>query len=49
LGVGKAWVERACAEQGVPVNSDPVALRHRDILGEARAAREATRKNRRKA
>jgi hypothetical protein len=38
-----AWVERTCAEQGVPVKlSDPVALRRiADILGEARDAREA--------
>lgn len=38
----KAWVERSCAEQGVPVKlSDPVALRRiADILGEARDARE---------
>lgn len=37
-----AWVERSCAEQGVPVKlSDPVALRRiADILGEARDARE---------
>ena len=42
----KAWVERTCAEQGVPVKlSDPVALqRIADILGEARDAREAARK-----
>jgi hypothetical protein len=34
----KAWVERSCAEQGVPVKlSDPIALqRIADILGEAR-------------
>ena len=46
-----AWVERACAEQGVPVKlSDPVALRRiADILGEARDAREAARKNTRAA
>ena len=38
----KAWVERTCAEQGVPVKlSDPVALRRiADILGEARDERE---------
>ena len=38
----RAWVERASAEQGVPVKiSDPVALRRiADILGEARDARE---------
>jgi hypothetical protein len=44
-----AWVERSCAEQGVPVKlSDPVALRRiADILGEAREAREkGTRKGR---
>ena len=37
-----AWVERARAEQGIPVKlSDPVALqRIADILGEARDARE---------
>jgi hypothetical protein len=43
----EAWVERACAEQGVPVKlSDPVALRRiADILGEAREARaKGTRK-----
>ncbi len=47
-----AWVERACAEQGVPVKlSDPVALqRIADILGEAREAREkAARQNSRAA
>ena len=38
----REWVERTCAEQGVPVKlSDPVALRRiADILGEARDARE---------
>jgi hypothetical protein len=38
----KAWVERTCAEQGVPVKlSDPLTLqRIADILGEARDARE---------
>lgn len=38
----KAWVEWACAEQGVPVKlSDPLALRRiADILGESRDARE---------
>jgi hypothetical protein len=38
----KAWVERSCAEQGVPVKlSDLIALqRIADILGEAREARE---------
>ena len=43
----KAWVEGACAEQGVPVKlSDPVALRRiADILGEARDAREADRRS----
>jgi hypothetical protein len=47
----KAWVERTCAEQGVPVKlSDPVALRRiADILGEARDAREAARKDSRTA
>jgi hypothetical protein len=47
----KAWVERTCAEQDVPVKlSDPVALRRiADILGEARDAREAARKNNRAA
>jgi hypothetical protein len=37
-----AWVERSCAEQGVPVKlSDPLALaRIADILGAARDARE---------
>jgi hypothetical protein len=47
----KAWVERACAEQGVPVKlSDPVTLqRIADILGEARDAREAARKGTRAA
>lgn len=39
----KAWVERSCAEQGVPVKlCDPLALsRIADILGRARDAREA--------
>ena len=39
----KAWVERSCAEQGVPLKlSDPLALaKIADILGEARDAREA--------
>jgi hypothetical protein len=38
----RAWVERACAEQGVPVKlSDPLALaKVAEILGEARDARE---------
>jgi hypothetical protein len=38
----KAWVERTCAEQGVPVKlSDPIALRRiAAILGEARDPRE---------
>ena len=47
----KAWVERACAEQGVPVKmTDPVALRRiADILGEARDAREGSRKGNRAA
>lgn len=42
-----AWAERSCAEQGVPVKlTDPVALqRIADILGEARDAREAARKD----
>ena len=46
-----AWVERACAEQGVPVKlSDPLALaKIADILGEARDAREAARKRSRAA
>lgn len=46
-----AWVERSCAEQGVPVKlSDPLALaKIADILGEARDAREAARKNTRAA
>jgi hypothetical protein len=42
------WVERTCAEQGVPVKlSDPVALqRIADILSKAREAREkGTRKS----
>lgn len=41
-----AWVEQACAEQGVPVKlSDPLALaKIAEILGEARDAREAGRK-----
>lgn len=36
-----AWVERSCAEQGVPVKvSDPLVLaKIADILGEAREAR----------
>lgn len=40
----KAWVERSCAEQGVPVKlSDPVALqRIADILIEGRKARSGT-------
>ena len=43
-----AWVERSCAEQGVPVKlTDPVALqRIADILGEARDAREARKGSR---
>lgn len=38
----RAWVERTCAEQGIPVKlSDPLALAEiADILGEARDARE---------
>ena len=46
-----AWVERSCAEQGVPVKlSDPVALaKIADILGEARDAREGARKRSRAA
>ena len=45
------WVERACAEQGVPVKlSDPLALqRIADILGEARDAREGARRDNRAA
>lgn len=45
----QAWVERSCAEQGVPVKlSDPLALqRIPDILGEGRDAREAARKSNR--
>jgi hypothetical protein len=41
-----AWVERSCAEQGVPVKlSDPLALAEiAEILGEARDARESARK-----
>jgi hypothetical protein len=47
----KAWVERTCAEQGVPVKlSDPVALqRIADILGGARDAREEGARNRKRA
>jgi hypothetical protein len=43
----KAWVERACAEQGVSVKlTDPIALRRiGDILGEARDGREAARRS----
>jgi hypothetical protein len=46
-----AWVERSCAEQGVPVKlSDPLALaKIADILGEAREARESARKRRKAA
>jgi hypothetical protein len=46
----KAWVERACAEQGVPVKlSDPLALRRiADILGQARDAREKDVRNRKR-
>jgi hypothetical protein len=46
-----AWVEQACAEQGIPVKlSDPLVLRRiADILGEARDAREAARKGTRAA
>ena len=45
------WVERACAEQRVPVKlSDLVALQPiADILGDARDAREAARKSSRAA
>lgn len=48
----KVWVERSCAEHGVPVKlSDPVALqRIANILAEARDAREkAARKGSRAA
>jgi hypothetical protein len=47
----KAWVERNCAEQGVPVKlSDPLTLRRiADILGAARDAREAAQKDNRAA
>jgi hypothetical protein len=47
----KAWVERSCAEQGVPAKlSDPLALRRiADILGGARDAREAARNDNREA
>jgi hypothetical protein len=47
----KAWVERTCAEQGVPVKlSDPLALdKIAEILCEARAAREGARKGNRAA
>jgi hypothetical protein len=47
----KAWVERACTDQGVPVKlSDPVTLmRIADILAEARDAREAAPKGSRAA
>lgn len=40
-----AWIEKSCAEQGVPVKlSDPLALaKIADILGEARDAREKRR------
>jgi hypothetical protein len=43
----RAWAERACAEQGVPVKiTDPVALdKIAGILCEARDAREAARKD----
>jgi hypothetical protein len=39
-----AWVERACAEQGVPVKlSDPLALaKIADILSEARDKRRSS-------
>lgn len=42
----RAWIERTCAAQGVPVKlSDPLALqRIANILGEAREARESARK-----
>jgi hypothetical protein len=48
---GQARVERTCAEQGVPVKlTGPVALRRiADVLGEARDAREAARKDSRAA
>jgi hypothetical protein len=48
----RAWVERACAEQGVPVKvSDPLVLKQvAEILGEPRDAREKrTRKGSRAA
>jgi hypothetical protein len=48
----RAWVEKSCAEQGVPVKlSDPLALaKIADILGEARDAREkSTRSGKRAA
>ena len=47
----RVWVERSCAEQGIPVKlSDPVALaKIADILGEAREAREGARKGNRAA
>lgn len=40
----RAWVERSCREQGVPVKiTDPLVLqRIADILCEARETREAT-------
>ena len=46
-----AWVERACAEQGVPVKvSDPLVLKQvAEILGKARDAREGPRKGTRAA
>jgi hypothetical protein len=46
----KAWVERTCAKQGVPVKlSDPLALRRiADILGQARDARERDARNRKR-
>jgi hypothetical protein len=46
-----AWVEKSCAEQGVPIKlSDPLALaKIADILGEARDAREGARKSSRAA
>jgi hypothetical protein len=42
----REWVERTCAEQGVPVKvTDPLVLRKvADILNEARDVREAARK-----
>jgi hypothetical protein len=43
-----AWVEKSCAEQGVPVKlTDPLALaKIADILGGARDARDADSRKR---